>query len=483
MPRMGIKPPKPTSYQPNLGETNFMAYALQLRTELDRLAAQMRTITALAEQRNDNKGLTAEELTKWNALRIDYERIETSIKAFETNDDIEGRLRRVDNAAGNGPARIADVDIEAVQDTFRLSKAEKRRRDNEKDPHAKAFANYLRNGETSDASIRQSLAKFTSGMGLDAQNAQSTGFITTGGTGGSQGGYLVPIGFSGMLEEAKKWFGGIEGTVDKFQTSSGNPFPWPTVNDTTNRGRIIGQNVQIVETDLVFNQVTFQAYIGSSDLILVPLALIDDSYFDMDALVARLLGIRLGRLYNYKCTVGTGTGEPTGIVTAAATAGNVFQLGAGNTASVSYSNLVTLEHSVDPAYRENDSSKWMFSDTMLKLLKLLVDNQNRPLWQPGLTASFQIGAAVVRGGKPKILEHEYVINQDMPIPATSAYSMLFGDMSTFKAREVAGGTTLLVLRERYADYLQVGYTAFQRFDSNLIDAGTHPIAVLQQSAS
>src|ERR1035438_4444611 len=83
---------------------------------------------------------------------------------------------------------------------------------------------------------------------------------------GSQGGYVVPSGFSGQLEEAKKWFGGVAGVVDKFTTETGNPLPWPTINDTANRGRIIGQNVQVTETDLAFGQVTFGAYIGTSDL-------------------------------------------------------------------------------------------------------------------------------------------------------------------------------------------------------------------------
>jgi HK97 family phage major capsid protein len=71
----------------------------------------------------------------------------------------------------------------------------------------------------------------------------------------------------------------------------------------------------------------------------------------------------------------------------------------------------------------------------------------------------------------------------MAAPAASQYSMLFGDFSTFKVREVAGGTTVLRLVERYADFLQVGFIAFQRFDSNLIDAGTHPLALGQNSAS
>ena len=446
-----------------------MAYNIQLRQNMDRVAVQMRAITALAEKEN-NRGLTADEITKWQKMRTDYEALEESLKISEKTSSIEDTLRQVEN----GSAKIDETNIEQIRAVFRLSPGEKRRKENEKDLHAKAFANYLRRGaERLDPQDRQFLESASAGLALDVRNTMST---TT-----TQGGYIVPTGFSGMLEEAKKWFGGIEGIVGKFTTGTGNPWPWPTVNDTSNKGRIIGQNQQVIETDLVFGQVTFNAYIGSSDLILIPLALMDDSYFDLDALVARLLGIRLGRLFNNKCTVGTGTNEPTGIVPASVAAGNVLTLTTGSTAAIAYANLVDLEHSVDPAYRESETSRWMFADTMLKLLKKLVDTNTRPLWQPGLTASFQQGAAVMTGSKPKILEHEYVVNNDMAIPAADAYTMLFGDLSTFKVREVAGGTTVLVLRERYADYLQVGFIAFQRFDSNLIDAGMHPVAVLQQS--
>jgi len=126
----------------------------------------------------------------------------------------------------------------------------------------------------------------------------------------------------------------------------------------------------------------------------------------------------------------------------------------------------------------------MFSDTMLKMLKNLIDGNGRPLWQPGLTASFRDGAVVDLGSdRPTILGHPYIVNQDMPAPAASAYSMLFGDVSTFMVRKVDGGISVMRLVERYADYLQVGFQAFMRADSQLVNAGTNPIAVLQQSAS
>jgi HK97 family phage major capsid protein len=451
-----------------------MSYAKALRERAGRLGDQIQAIINKAKKEG-NRGLTSEERERFHRAEEEYSGLEDSIRAEERGNAIFAQLSQSLNGG------ISELNLEEIQDTLRLTPAQKRERT--KDPHARAFSNYIRNGgldglEPDERAIMLGRCPDPAGTAKlsSFRNVMST-------TTGSQGGFVVPQGFSDKLETAKKWFGGIEGLVGRFTTGTGNPWPWPTINDTTNKGRILGQNVQVSETDLVFGQTTFNAYIGTSDLVLVPLALMEDAFFDMDALVAGLLGTRLGRLYNNKCTVGSGTNEPTGIVTGAVTAGSIFTLGAGNTASIAYSNLVDLEHSVDPAYRENETSRWMFSDTMLKLLKKMVDGSGRPLWQPGLTASFQQGAAVMTGSKPKILEHEYVVNNDFAVPAASAYSMLFGDLETFKVRELVSGTTVLALRERYADYLQTGFIAFQRFDSNLIDAGTHPIAVLQQSAT
>jgi HK97 family phage major capsid protein len=454
-----------------------------LKQKLDRLSTQINDLFTLLD--SEGRVWTSAEREKYGRMNEEYEALEEQYKAAVKHETLCAAglpAALAAAAAGTGPIAITDLQVEELRNNgmFHLSPAAKRARENANNPHAKAFSSRLRhaqNLEKMDPDSATVLNQIMAGLGesLGISNAMST-------TVGSQGGDIIPQGFSNQLEEAKKWFGGIDGTVERFPTGTGNTMPWPTVNDTTNKGVILNENVQVAEQDLVFNTVSFSAYILSSQLILIPLALTQDSYFDLDALVAKLLGIRLGRGYNYYCTVGTGSNEPTGIVTATVTAGNVLTLSTGNTATIAYANLVALQHSVDPAYRENPSSKWMFSDTVLKLLKLLVDGNNRPLWQPGLTASFQGGASVV-GGKPKILENEYVVNQDMAIPAANAYTVLFGDMSTFKVREVAGGTTVLVLRERYADYLQNGYTAFQRLDSNLVDAGTHPIAVLQQSAT
>jgi HK97 family phage major capsid protein len=453
-------------------------FAKKQREENNRLATEMRAYLDRID--NSGRNWTSAEREEYGKMETDYTVREELIAAQERSGARIDALARPIGGDGNGP-QIADVEVQQYIKEFRTTPkalAEKRKAIMA-EPHARAFYNYMRQGRHQEGlsglseQDREILSSLSS---PNIQNAQSTV--------GSQGGYLIPQGFSQQLMEAMKWYGGTDGVVGEFDTATGNPWPWPTVNDTTNKGRIIGQDVQVTETDFVFGQVTFNAYIGSSDLVLIPLALMEDSYFDMDALTARLLGIRLGRLLNQQCTVGTGSASPTGIVNASVTAGNVVTLPTGETASVAYTDLVNLEHAVDPDYRYQPTTRWMFSDLMLKLLKKLVDGNNRPLWQPGLTASFAEGAAVdITASKPTILDHPYIINQDMATPAANAYTMLFGDMSAYKVRKVAGGLTLLRLVERYADYLQVGFVAFLRFDGQLIDAGTHPIAVMQQSAT
>jgi HK97 family phage major capsid protein len=337
--------------------------------------------------------------------------------------------------------------------------------------YEKVFSKYLRRNVGGLTTEEQQLIEgnYRSADGRSIRAAQTE--TTTG------GGYTIPQGFSGQLEVAMKWFGGVDGVVGSFETETGNPLPWPTINDTANMGRILGINTQLTETDMTFGQVMFGAFTFCSDSILIPIQLIRDAYFNLDTEVAKLLGIRLGRLFNNKFTVGSGSSEPSGIVTAAVSAGLTVATASGQTTTIIGDDLLNLEHTVDPAYRP--SAKYMFHDSTLKAIKKLKDSYGRYLWLPGLAAS---DPNTING-------YSYVINNDMPqigrngSPLVGNNFMLFGDMSKYKVRRVAGDTTVMRLNERYADYLQVGYQAFLRADAQLLDAGTHPIAVLVQAAS
>jgi HK97 family phage major capsid protein len=415
------------------------------------LHAQM---TALLEKaKAENRVMSKEENEK-------FDRIDADITALG-EELVRAEKFEAHSKAINALTPIQQENINAA--IVEKNSPERQRQDAE---HTRIFQSYVRYGlEGMKAEDRQVLQSRFRDRDPQAALTPATGV---------GGGYLIPQGFADKLEEAQKWFGGIDQFCEVWNTETGNPLPYPTDNDTTNTGEIIGPNTQVTQAAPSFGQIVFTSYKFSSKLVLVPLELLQDSYFDIDSYMARKLGTRLARIKNNKFTVGVGTTEPTGLVTAAAASGNIVTLAPGNTASISPTNLTNLEHAVDKAYRQN--AKYMFHDTTLKAIKLLLDGQGRPLWQPGIMSSF------AQGYPDTINGYRYVINNDMPVLGASNYPVAFGDITAFKVRKVAGYTVLRLV-ERYADYGQVGFLCFERADSNLVDAGTHPIALLQNSAT
>jgi len=276
------------------------------------------------------------------------------------------------------------------------------------------------------------------------------------------GAYTVPDEMMRPLEEALLSFGGMRVKSTILRTDTGADLPIPTVNDTGNKGEILGENMQVHQLDVAFNQLVLESYKYSSKMILVSVELLQDNAINLAEFLGRALGTRIGRITNDHFTTGTGTAEPRGILTATTASGTQFAA-----LTPTYAEMVGLQHAIDPAYRSNAGVGWMFHDSMLAQIKSIVDaSTGRPIWMPGMT-----------GGAPDtILGDPYVINQSMPSAAGSGAgkSVVYGDLSKYLIRDVRA-ITLLRLDERFADYHQVAFLAFSRHDGDLLDAGTHPV--------
>lgn len=287
---------------------------------------------------------------------------------------------------------------------------------------------------------------------VDGRELRAQGVAT-----GSAGGYLVPEGFRNTLIETMKFYSSVREVAEVINTASGQTLPWPTNDDTANVGAILTENTAMSEQDLSLGQDELGAYMYTSKMVRVSFQLLQDSVFNLDAFLARKLGERIGRIQNTHFTTGTGSSQPLGIQTNA-TAGKTGA--SGQTTTVTYDDLVDLIHSVDPAYRSADS-RFMMHDGTLGAARKLKDSQNRPLWEPS-----------VQAGEPdRLLGYGLAVNNNMPVMAASAKSILFGDFRrAYVIRDVLG-VQLLRLTERYADYLQVGFAAYARTDATLQDAG------------
>lgn len=283
---------------------------------------------------------------------------------------------------------------------------------------------------------------------------------------GSAGGFTVPQGFHNVLETALLHYGGMrQARTTILRTASGNDLPMPTSNDTENEGVIISENPseKVAEKDLTFGQEILRAHMYSSKAIRVSYQLLQDSGFDLPTYIAQRLGERIGRITNRHFTVGSGSGEPKGVVTSA-TVGKI----AASATGLTDLELVDLLHSVDIAYRRN--AEWMFHDTTLRELKKLRDENGQPLWLPGIAVR----------EPDTVLGYRYVVNNHMPEIGAGAKSVLFGDFSKYHIRDVMD-ILLIRLDEVYAEMAQVAFLAFSRHDGILLDAGTHPIKALQHA--
>lgn len=381
-----------------------------LRERKDELAKQANNMIANA----GDKVWSKEEADSYDKLTDEIGRINSQIKAITDQAELDAD-KLIDQAAKNSKKTTTLKD---------------------------AVALYLRKGMNLNA---QELVM--------VQNAMST-------TTGSEGGFTVPTEIAAMVIDALKAFGGMRSVANIIRSSAGNDWQYPASDGTSETGEIVGQNAAATTGEITFTQVPLVTYKYSSKKIALPWELVQDSVIDIVAFVVNRLATRLGRITNTHFTVGTGSSQPFGIVTRAAS-GKVGTT--GQTTTVIYDDLVDLEHSVDPAYRAR--AQYMMNDASVKVLRKIKDSQNRPIFVPGYEAG-----AVVNGGAPDtLMGRNIIVNQDMAVMAANAKSILFGDFSLYTIRDVMSAEVRRFDDSAFALNGQVGFCGWQRCGGNLLD--------------
>jgi HK97 family phage major capsid protein len=280
---------------------------------------------------------------------------------------------------------------------------------------------------------------------------------TTTGSGGAAGGYTVPTELSSQIIKSMKAWGPMydEDICTVMNTTGGNPIDIPTIDDT---GVAVAQHTEAGAvtddggSDATFGKKTLNAYAYDTEWVKFSWELAQDSIFNFETLLGSLLGERLGRRANTELTIGDGTGDPNGIVTAS-TLGKT----AAATAAITWDEIIDLEHSVDPAYRTSPKARYMFNDTTLSTVRKLKDGNGNYLWQMG---DVQKGIPGTFNGRL------YSINQAMDSLAAAKKVMLFGDFGKYFVRKV-GGIVMFVARERFAP--DIGLLGLIRLDGELGD--------------
>lgn len=411
-----------------------MSQIKELRAEQARIATNARS--KFDEIKSDTPEERAAEIEReFDAMMADHDKIGARIERMEKLEAVERSLNEPDPRRPGGKAEGRGTD------------------DGDLPTYREAFFEYLRS-KAPDAEPMSEKARhvlrtgFVDGKELRAQT-----------TGSAAGGYTVPTETANILIRSMLAWGPMydPGVTTEIVTSGGGQLEMPTVNDTSvTAGASGGEAVTLTDDggkDVTFGQKLLNAYAFDTEWIRVSKELSDDSIFAMETLLGSLLGERLGRIANLQLTTGTGSSAPNGIVTAS-TAGKT----ATGTAAITFDEILDLEHSVDPAYRNGPMVRYMLNDSTLLAVRKLKDGDGNYLWQMG---NVQAGIPSTINGRP------YSINQAMDSLAAAKKVMLFGDFSKYYVRKV--GAPLIGAIQDKDFWPGFGVAGYIRFDGELSD--------------
>jgi HK97 family phage major capsid protein len=283
----------------------------------------------------------------------------------------------------------------------------------------------------------------------------------------SEGGYLVPPGFRDKLVERMKAFGGIAEDVETITTSSGEPLPWPTVDDVDNVGEIVKEgNTFTGGDDIEFGSNALGAYEymsggAGAQPLRVSTVLLNDAAFDVEGLVTKLLGQRIARIQAPHIVRGSGNGEPLGLTTGL-TVGNGKAITTAANTGLTYDDLIHFTHGVDAAYRENGSLQWGFNDKTLEIVQKMKDSHGDPIWR----AAADNMATPLQGGV--LLGYRVRIDNSFPDFVANSQTVnwgVFGDLREGYVRRRINDVQILVNPYARMSYRQVEYSAWARMDA------------------
>jgi HK97 family phage major capsid protein len=263
----------------------------------------------------------------------------------------------------------------------------------------------------------------------------------------------VPTSFYDQVIMLARHVGPMLETSTILNTAGGENLQIPSLS-AYSVGTVSSEAALIGESDPTFNAFKTLGAYKYSFLTQISREMVEDAGVDILGFLATQTGNALGYAVNGALTTGTGTTQPTGIVTAA---------GSGITGSTAVSgaftadNMIDLVYSVDTAGRTLPGTGWQMNAQAIAAVRKLKDNAGQYLFSPSLTAD----------ARDLLLGYPIYENPAMASPATSAKSVIFGHLPSYFARTV-GGLRL----DRSDDYAfqndLITFRATMRVDGNLI---------------
>lgn len=255
----------------------------------------------------------------------------------------------------------------------------------------------------------------------------------------------VPVDFLGQVYGIARLVGPMLEVADVITRTSGNDLRIPTYTAYSSATAVAAGSA-IADSEPTFSSILLQP---QKQAFIVKLAneLISDAGFDIEAVIAEQAGNAIGFRVNELATVGSGSGETQGIVTAA---GSGVLAG---TTSLTADNLIQLAYSLDGAARRLPGVAFMANTSTLGYIRRLKDDDGSYIYNP------------VVGAPDTILGFPVLENPAMASIGTGAKSVVFGHMPSYKI--VTTGLEVATSADAYFANDVTAYRFVYRMDGKL----------------
>jgi len=299
---------------------------------------------------------------------------------------------------------------------------------------------------------------------------------------GSAGGFFTPLEFSASVWASLKAVDDLfdDDVITILETKHGGPVAVPNLVDTNIAAVKVAQGQQSTQDEPSMGALRFSTCpTWRSQICKASIELITDSGVPIDGLLAAAFAIRFAR--------GIGAANVATLLAAATSGaianGSSVNDGSTNTGanSIGSDDLYMTMSALDPAYLASPKCAWVMSYGTLIAIGNLRDSSGLPL---KLIERHPVTGELELLHKPVRICPSMAPIGTAGSPPVGNVPIIFGDLSRCIGRRLINGMVVNRLVERWAEYGQVGFEDFLRWDFAVqtIPGGPSPIVYLANAA-
>ena len=277
----------------------------------------------------------------------------------------------------------------------------------------------------------------------------------------------TPVTFADFVVEQLVNDNVVYAGATKIRTTDNRNITVPILAGTAPAAAFVAQGGTISAADPVFTSITLGSF-AAATLTLASRELVDSAGFNLVEYVGRAAGAQIAQLAGSACTLGTGTLQPTGFISALTTAGALTTATKGGTVTATFFDLLDVQsalYALAPKYR-NAATAWHVSTGAARKMRGFQDLNGQFVWQASQAA-----------GQPEtLLGYRVIENPYMAAVASASKSVAIVHEPSIYIRE-AGNLSVATSEDRYFELNSIGIRSIYQFDSNLPDGAAGRVLV------